>query len=513
MLRIVFVSIIIVAAFVPSLSQTQERPLEKGKIEDLRGVTKVYVEGGIGQYWLVRLIVNSIRKEIPELTFVTFADDADVWFLISEEKETESDRVSTASPTDASRERLHFSSKLQGRIISLQIQGHPRLVKKITTNWQLITRGGEKHPTPSLALEFIAAYRKANSHVQTETTRLPPAGTAPPRLNGGRAPAGPEAQTSASPSVSGPEEIGEEDVVRVNTSLVTIHANVIGRDGKPAPSLRQKDFNLYEDGVKQDLAVFEPVVRPFTVVLLIDTSGSVRSRLKAIADAANVLVNSLRADDQLVGLIFGSEIREVLKLTRVRDLRGKEMTLWPGGITRLYDAVDLVMAKYLQRLPGRKALVMLTDGIDGTVSNGPDGGSYIETFEGNLRKAEELDALIYAVQYNTWVDPINRVPAGMKEDELRKFWEERSTEYLKSLTEKTGGRLYRADTVGDLAPAFASVVEELSRQYSLGYYPKRLPQQGARRLIRVSVNSPNLVVRARDSYISKSPESRAVGPK
>jgi VWFA-related protein len=189
------------------------------------------------------------------------------------------------------------------------------------------------------------------------------------------------------------------------------------------------------------------------------------------------------------------------------------MTLWPSGITRLYDAVDLVMAKYLQRLPGRKALVMLTDGIDGIVSNGPDGGSYITSDASNLRKAEELDALIYAVQYNTWVDPINRVPAGMKEDELRKFWEERSTEYLKSLTEKTGGRLYRADTVGDLAPAFHSVVEELSRQYSLGYYPKRLPQQGARRLISVSVNSPNLVVRARDSYLSKSPESRAVGPK
>lgn len=513
MLRLVFISTIIIAAFIPSFAQAQERPLEKGKIEDLRGVTKVYVEGGLGEYWLVRLIVNSIRKELPELTFVTFADDADVWFLISEEQETESDRVSTASPYEAARERFRISSKLQARIISLQVPGHPKLVKKMSTSWQVVLRGGGKHPTPSLAREFIAAYRKANSRAQTETTRLPPDVTAPPRLTGVQTPAGPEAQTSVSPTVSGPEEIGEEDVVRVDTSLVTIHANVIGRDGKPAHSLRQEDFSVYEDGAKQDLAVFEPIDRPFTVVLLIDTSGSVGPRLKAIAEAAKVLVNSLRPDDQLVILTFNSEIREALKLARVRDLMGKGMTLWPGGSTRLYDAVDFVITKYLLRLPGRKAVVMLTDGIDGIVSNGPDGGSFITSDASNLRKAEELDALIYAVQYNTWVDPINRVPAGMKEDELRKFWEESSTQYLKSLTEKTGGRLYRADTVGDLAPAFASVVEELSRQYSLGYYPQRLPQKGERRLIKVRVNSPDLVVLARDSYVSKAPESRGVGPK
>jgi VWFA-related protein len=513
LLRVVFVSTIIIATFIPSFAQAQERPLEKGNIEDLRGVTKVYVEGGLAEFWLVRLIVNSIRKEIPELTFVTFADDADVWFLLSEEQETDSYRVSTASPSEAARERFRISSKLQARIISLQVPGHPKLVKKISTNWKVITRGGGKHSTPGVAREFIAAYRKANSRVQNETTNRPPAATAPPpRLTGVQTPTGPEAQTSVSHVASGPEEIGEEDVIRVNTSLVTIHANVIGRDGKPAPSLRKEDFSVYEDGVKQDLAVFEPVDRPFTVVLLIDTSGSVGPRLNAIGKAASVLVNSLRPDDQLVILTFDSEIREVLKLATVRDLMGKGLTLWSRGNTRLYDAVDFVIGKYLRHLPGRKAVVLLTDGIDGIVSNGPDGGSYIATDESNLRKAEELDALIYAVQYNTWVDPINRVPAGMKEDELRKFWEERSTQYLKSLTEKTGGRLYRADTVGDLAPAFASVVEELSRQYSLGYYPHR-PQQGERRLIKVRVNGPDLVVHARDSYVSKSPESRGVGPK
>lgn len=316
-------------------------------------------------------------------------------------------------------------------------------------------------------------------------------------------PAAPEVQASASPA--GPEEIGEEDVVRVSTSLVTIHANVIRRDGKPAPSLRQEDFSVFEDGVKQDLALFEPVNRPFTIVLLIDVSGSVRPRLKAIAEAASVLVNSLKDDDQIVVLTFGSETKEILKLSKVRDLRNNPLTLFPGGSTRLYDAVDLVIAKYLRRLPGRKAVLMLTDGIDSTLSNGPAGGSFIADSTRNLRDAEELDALFYAVQYNTWIEPVNTVPKGMKMEDLRKLWEVSSTEYLQALAYKTGGRLYRADSIGELAPAFASVVEELSREYSLGYYPRRVPREGERRLIKVRTNSPDLVVRARDSYLSTSP--------
>jgi hypothetical protein len=90
-------------------------------------------------------------------------------------------------------------------------------------------------------------------------------------------------------------------------------------------------------------------------------------------------------------------------------------------------------------------------------------------------------------------------------EDLRKLWEVSSTEYLQALAYKTGGRLYRADSIGELAPAFASVVEELSREYSLGYYPRRVPREGERRLIKVRTNSPDLVVRARDSYLSTSP--------
>jgi hypothetical protein len=92
--------------------------------------------------------------------------------------------------------------------------------------------------------------------------------------------------------------VGDGDFLHIDTSLVTILANVIGRDGSPAPDMRQGDFSVYEDDVKQEIAFFEPVDRPFTVVLLIDSSTSVDAQLKEIVKAARVLVDRLRPDDQ-----------------------------------------------------------------------------------------------------------------------------------------------------------------------------------------------------------------------
>src|SRR5262249_42017231 len=150
-----------------------------------------------------------------------------------------------------------------------------------------------------------------------------------------------------------------------------------------------------------------------------------------------------------------------------------------GTSTRLYDTVDWVMNKRLRAIPGRKAIILLTDGVDT--------GSHIDMDKRNLRDAEELDALIYAVQYNTY-------------DDLRIFKEimktlgskvtitgsapadfARADAYLGKLTEKSGGRRYRADSVGDIAEVFNRVAEELRCQYTLGYYPETSAKDGRRR--------------------------------
>jgi VWFA-related protein len=208
-----------------------------------------------------------------------------------------------------------------------------------------------------------------------------------------------------------------------------------------------------------------------------------------------------------------------------------------GGNTKLYDAVDLVINQRLNREQGRKAVVLFTDGVD-TASNRA-------SYQSNIRDAEEIDALIYPVQYDTYRDVNagggggggggtswpssrryprsttgilidilggimngggNRGPVvfgggntGGSPEEYR-----RANAYLNDLAYKTGARLFRADTTRDLSQSFAFIAEELRRQYSLGYYPKTTAQAGTRRQIKVRVMRPDLVVRARDSYIAGS---------
>jgi len=468
---ILFVSAIMVAAFTYASGQVREPPLENGPIEDLQGVTKIYVGAPDHSSSLfLRKIVETVRKEIPHLVFVWAREDADVWLLFSVE----------SNLRDAS---------VRGRIIRFFGPGRLSLIKQYSAQGR---KGAE-----GFAEEFVKFYRKVNPGPQADVARLHQPTSLPPRLKGENAVAVSGAQTSVH-TVGNSAEVGDGDTLRIDTSLVTILANVIGRDGTPAPDMRQDDFSVYEDDVKQDIAFFETVDRPFTVVLLIDSSTSVEAQLREIVKAAKVLVDQLRPDDQLVIITFDAMLKEVLKLTKIRELRGEGVKISPQGGTRVYDAVDFAASQYLRRLPGRKAVVLLTDGVDL--------GSFMTTAEGSLHDAEEYDALFYTVQYKT----SERQPRPIEKVQQEY---ERATAYLRELAEKTGGRHYRAEEMSDLSPAFGSVVKELSCQYSLGYYPTRPPQPGERRRIRVRVSRSDLVIHTRDSYVFKSPEAKQAPPK
>lgn len=366
-----------------------------------------------------------------------------------------------------------------------------------------------------------------------------PAATAPdssspsraPVLRGATRPAGtqPTGQPATAAS-SGPEEIDEGDVVRVNTTLVTLPVSVSDRDGRYIPNLRKEDFRLWEEGIEQNVAFFSSVDKPFSVVLMIDTSGSTRFRLDEIQDAAITFVNQLRQDDRVMVVSFDDDIRVLSEFTSDRSrLRNAIRRTEPGEGTKLYDAVDLVMNQRLNNESGRKAIVLFTDGVDTT--------SRHASYASNIRDAEELDALIYPVQYNTYMDQggggsgwpgaggrwpnsnadilgqilggvfrrgggrggIGGRGGGGAGSSRRDY--ETASRYLRDLAERTGARNYEADSTQNLASAFAQIAEELRRQYTLGYYPKSPAQAGQRRQIKVRVNQPNLAVRTRDSYV------------
>src|SRR5256714_10111872 len=206
-----------------------------------------------------------------------------------------------------------------------------------------------------------------------------------------------EQKPEAQQKNSGPEEVGEGDIVKVDTTLISVPVSVMDRDGKYIPDLTKDDFHVWEDGVEQRVAYFASTEKPFTVALLIDTSGSTRFRLDEIQNAAITFVEQLRSDDRVMVVSFSDKIRVLAQPTSDRNtLRNAIRQTEPGDGTRLYDAVDPVENQYFNRIEGRKAMVLFTDGVDTTSKHA--------SYESTLRDAEELDALIYPVQYDTYSD-------------------------------------------------------------------------------------------------------------
>jgi VWFA-related protein len=362
---------------------------------------------------------------------------------------------------------------------------------------------------------------------------------APPVLRG---PTRDTAETSAPATTAdnGPEEYGEGDTIRVDTTLVSLPVSVMDRDGKFIPNLRKEDFHIWENGVEQQVAYFASTEKAFTVALVIDTSGSTKFVLTEIQDAAIAFVEQLRPDDQVMVFSFSDRIRNLTSNGPTSDrfeLRDAIRRANVGSGTKLYDAVDLIINQHFNHIPGRKAMVLFTDGVD-TTSNRA-------SYETTVRDAEEVDALIYPVLWDTYeflnggrwpggrgggntnssgnkaIDELFKVilggginigggggggAAGTSREEY-----DLGNRYLHDLARVTGARLYQAENE-NFAFAFRSVAEELRRQYSLGYYPKNKPNAGERRGIRVRVDRPELVVRTRDSYVFQPRGSAQTAP-
>jgi VWFA-related protein len=370
---------------------------------------------------------------------------------------------------------------------------------------------------PAVLRAQLRPRRAADEPAQTQPRKAP---TPLPKSAGGasKREAGQE-QTA--------EEVGEDEVVRINATLVTIPVSVLDRDGRFISGLRKEDFRIFEDGNEQQVSYFATTEEPFTVALVLDTSGSTRFKLEDIQDAAIAFLDQLRPEDKVIVVSFDESVRVLSEATNDRGLlRNAIRRTRAGGGTRLYDAVDLVIQQQLARARGRKAIVLFTDGVDTASRNA--------SFESTLSEAEELDALIYPIQYDTYdggygggtnngpwpgnsggvLGDLGRIiigggggrggrgggggGAGTSRGDYR-----RAADYLRRLADATGGRLNNADGIRYLEDAFTNIAEELRRQYSLGYYPSRQSQASERRQIRVRVKRPNLVVRARDSYIYK----------
>jgi Ca-activated chloride channel homolog len=328
----------------------------------------------------------------------------------------------------------------------------------------------------------------------------------------------------SSTSLDDKEEVSEGDVVRIDTNLVTVPVSVLDRDGRFMSDLKREEFKVFENGVEQKLAYFESTEKPFTVALLLDTSGSTFFHLWEIKEAAINFAKQLRPQDRVLIVTFDRLVMLLTEATNDQNVitQAVQQNAITGFSTRLYDAIDLVIKARLNKIEGRKAIVLFTDGVDTA--------SYQATYKSTLRKVDELDVLIYPIQYDTtdFVAAQTRTNATIVTTTIsgRNIPTRSSTQtiygtpkasgpgtsifdykladqFLHQLATKTGGRLYEANERTQLSEAFSKIAEELRHQYSLGYYPQTTLQSGERREIRVRVDRSDLAVRARDSYVQR----------
>lgn len=333
-----------------------------------------------------------------------------------------------------------------------------------------------------------------------------------------------------------PVEVDENGSIKLETSLVTIPVSVIDQDGKFVPNLAKRHFKIYEDGIEQEIESFEAVETPFNVVLLLDTSNSTMFKLEDIQNAAIAFVDELRHDDRVMVISFDSRIRVHCEFTSDRDeLRYSIRQTRTGGSTRLYEAVNQAV-DHLDKIEGRKAIVLFTDGVDTS--------SRRATYRNSIERVEESGAIAYPIRYDTEQDqprggvsvpprgnppvitnpwplpgpsprgrrrwpfplinhqfPQGRWPGGGGQQPGGSSGEYRRAErYLQELADRSGGRLHEANSLYHLAQAFSRIAEELRHQYALSYYPSNAKKDGTYRRIKVRVEKPGLIVRAREGY-------------
>lgn len=303
-----------------------------------------------------------------------------------------------------------------------------------------------------------------------------------------------------------------EDEITVETNLVTIPVSVFDRNGLYIPNLQKSDFKIFENGREQQLELFETTDKPFTVILLIDTSPSTEYSIDEIREAAIAFTNQLKPQDHVMVIEFDGNVQVLTEATNDRQKIQKAIGKADFGTgTALYDAMDFSLRKRLDKITGRKAIVVFTDGVDTYSKKG--------TYDSTLYLSQESDAMIFPIYYNTYLKNLGigggtvmsspfpnlgGIGAPRTNRGIGDSPEEYALgkKYLEDLAASTGGRVFRPEsTPGGLTAAFEGIAEELRRQYNIGYYPEEPGKKGEQKQVRVRVNRPNLVLRARDSYI------------
>jgi len=308
------------------------------------------------------------------------------------------------------------------------------------------------------------------------------------------------AGTPAKPD-SGPEEVADGDVIRVDTELVGLNVSVVDRGtNRGVNGLTKDDFRLFENNAAQQIAHFESASAPFNLVLLVDLSGSTARVVELIKSAALHFVDAARPFDRIGVITFAGGQVVVSPLTSDHEaLRQRIRAIQrPEGSTKLYDSVAFALDEVFRESKDsrRKAIVVISDGLDSVLPNVTGEGSTL-SYDEMIRRAKEFDGVIYTI----WTDTQDYEPLSPLDIQQETF--DLAHDQMRELADAGGGGFYECEKLTDLAGAYDRVVADLGTLYTLAYRPTNKVRDGSWRTIRVTVNRANTVARGKRGYFAK----------
>ena len=333
----------------------------------------------------------------------------------------------------------------------------------------------------------------------------------------------------------------QDDTIRLKSDLVTVTAVVTDRGGHAIKSLKAEDFEIFEDGTKQRIASFAATKEPFSVMLLLDISGSTRDEIKLMKRAAKDFLGELHDEDRVGVIVFSREIEKISRLGDSTDNAEEAIERIgapeaEGGFqysaktgTSFYDALQrAVEDTSFKKAEGRKAIVCMSDGVDSTSR---------ARYNDIAPLVERAEASAYFLELNTLEPMIEglikpRNDPGyinFSQSQIDRYYDERDPDSLersvprqlisplvcreiatglyeiarrdlRQLSARTGGRVYPVSALTDLSAIYKQVADDLRLQYSISYYSTNEARDGRWRAIRVEVQRPNTNVRARSGY-------------
>jgi VWFA-related protein len=308
----------------------------------------------------------------------------------------------------------------------------------------------------------------------------------------------------------------DDELVRVNTNLIQLNVGVADTRGNVVLNLSRNDFTVYEDGVRQEIVSFEPAQSPFSLVLLLDASGSTLSFRATLKQSALRFIDALSPDDRVAVVVFNNKVKLLQDFTTDRRKIAYAIQDMDGhGGTDFYKALSYALQQLGREGKRRKAIITLTDGVD-TEMRKQDA-----TVSAQAQTDEEAIASVKPEQSATLraaLDMADRqgvtvYPLALPSGDPRRFASitpQQAAIYrsararMQALADRTGGRLHEINRLEDMGKLYAEVAADMRTLYTIAYQsPGTRPRDGSWRAITIEVARPALLARTRPGYYAR----------